>query len=211
LVQLVSTKTIEYQNQFSRLLLRAGKLSLEQQVGCFVSGLKENLRVDVQACRPASLSAAIGLVRLYETSNQASKSSSQVQAKRAFNNPSSPRKQILLIKRLSPDELSEHRAKGLCFNCNKKFRPGHPCRKLCSIEGSLVEENDEEAQEDVEESIEEVPKISFNAIYGARVPQTMRVIGSLGRQGHKVNFLIDSGSTHDFLNHNIAKKNWVET
>ncbi|KAL4183716.1 hypothetical protein AMTRI_Chr11g99660 [Amborella trichopoda] len=30
----------EYQTHFSILLLRAGKLSQEQQVGCFISGLK---------------------------------------------------------------------------------------------------------------------------------------------------------------------------
>ncbi|GAV59673.1 Asp_protease_2 domain-containing protein, partial [Cephalotus follicularis] len=104
----------------------------------------------------------------------------------------------------------ERKAKGLCFDWNEKFRSGHRCRKLFSIEGSLAEENDEEAQEDVEEVVEEVPEISINAIYGARTPQTMRVIGSLGRQGHKVNFLIDSGSTHSFLNHNIAKKNGLK-
>ncbi|GAV67644.1 hypothetical protein CFOL_v3_11149, partial [Cephalotus follicularis] len=102
--------------------------------------------------------------------------------------------------------LSEHRAKGLCFNCNEKFGPCHRCRKLFSIEGSLAEENDKEAQEDVKEAVEEVLEIFINAIYGARTPQTMQVIGSLGRQGHKVNFLIDSGSTHNFLNHNKPKK-----
>ncbi|KAK2979580.1 hypothetical protein RJ640_020072 [Escallonia rubra] len=59
----------EYQTQFERLLIRAGKLSQEQQVGCFISGLKENLKVDVQACRPTSLSSAIGLTRLYEARN----------------------------------------------------------------------------------------------------------------------------------------------
>ena len=53
--------------EFDRLLHRAGNLSDEQQVGCFVSGLKEGLRVDVQACNPTSLSAAMGLARLYES------------------------------------------------------------------------------------------------------------------------------------------------
>lgn len=47
-----------------------GPLTQEQQVGCFVSGLKENIKTDVQACKPQTLSAAIGLARLYESRNQ---------------------------------------------------------------------------------------------------------------------------------------------
>jgi len=57
----------DYQMEFDRLLHRASHLSEEQQVGCFVSGLKEAIRVDMQACNPISLSAAIGLARLYES------------------------------------------------------------------------------------------------------------------------------------------------
>ncbi|KAK2999353.1 hypothetical protein RJ639_024546 [Escallonia herrerae] len=55
----------EYHTQFSRLLLRAGRLLPEQQVGCFISGLKESLRVDVQSRKPTTLSTAIGLARLW--------------------------------------------------------------------------------------------------------------------------------------------------
>lgn len=43
------------------------------------------------------------------------------------------------IKKLSPAELNERKAKGLCFNGNDKFSPGHRCKKLFLIEG----ENDD--------------------------------------------------------------------
>lgn len=33
----------DYQTEFTRLLNRVGKLSMEQQVGCFVSGLKDSI------------------------------------------------------------------------------------------------------------------------------------------------------------------------
>jgi hypothetical protein len=56
----------EYQCQFEKLLSRVGKLSQVHQVGCFVSGLKENIRTEVQAARPSTLTTAVGLVRLYE-------------------------------------------------------------------------------------------------------------------------------------------------
>ncbi|XP_057487988.1 uncharacterized protein LOC130774018 [Actinidia eriantha] len=61
-----STIVREYQTQLEKLLMRAGKLTITQQVGCFISGLKEVIRVEVQAARPATLSAAVGLARLYE-------------------------------------------------------------------------------------------------------------------------------------------------
>ncbi|GMY20312.1 hypothetical protein FCV25MIE_15551 [Fagus crenata] len=75
----------EYQSQFERLLSRVDRLSPPQQVGCFTSGLKDNLRVDVQALKPTSLSAAVGLARLYEAKNQ--------NQKKIFT-PTDPRKPI---------------------------------------------------------------------------------------------------------------------
>ena len=62
LTKLEQTGTVkESQSQFERLLSRAGRLTPAQQVGCFISGLRENLRDDVQATRPSSLSTAAGL------------------------------------------------------------------------------------------------------------------------------------------------------
>ena len=39
----------------------------EQEVGAFISGLKESLRADVQAQRPPNLNEAIGLARVFES------------------------------------------------------------------------------------------------------------------------------------------------
>ena len=56
----------DYQVQFERLLTWVGHLAPEHQIGCFVIGLKEDIRTEVQATRPTSLSVAVGLARLYE-------------------------------------------------------------------------------------------------------------------------------------------------
>ena len=56
----------EYQSQFGKLLSRVGKLNQSQQVACFIGGLKEGVRIDVQAMKPLSLPAAVGLAQLYE-------------------------------------------------------------------------------------------------------------------------------------------------
>ncbi|GAV90471.1 hypothetical protein CFOL_v3_33880 [Cephalotus follicularis] len=135
----------------------------------------------MQACKPTSLSVTIGLARLYETRNIASKSSNHIQARKDSNNSSSPTQSTLPIKRLSPAELAERGAKGLCFNCNQKFGSGHRCKKLFLIERSWsIKEYKGNQEEDVEVS-KEFPKISINAIYGARTPQTMPILVSLVR------------------------------
>jgi hypothetical protein len=61
----------DYQAQFERLLSRVGRLSIEHQLGCFISGLKDTIRPEVQASRPTSLTAAVGLARLYKAKHQA--------------------------------------------------------------------------------------------------------------------------------------------
>jgi hypothetical protein len=56
----------EYQTHYERLLSKAGRLSVTQQVGGFISGLKEEIRLDVQAIRMTTLTSAFGTTRLYE-------------------------------------------------------------------------------------------------------------------------------------------------
>jgi hypothetical protein len=61
----------DYQVQFGRLLSRVGKLSLEHQLECFISGLKDTICMKVQALRPTSLTVVVGLTRLYEAKQHA--------------------------------------------------------------------------------------------------------------------------------------------
>src|SRR6185437_13876382 len=37
-------------------------------------------------------------------------------------------------RRLSPAEMTQRRAEGLCYNCDEKFVTGHRCKKLFVIE-----------------------------------------------------------------------------
>ncbi|CAL9019337.1 unnamed protein product, partial [Prunus brigantina] len=111
------------------------------------------------------------------------------------------------IKRLSVAELKERRDKRLCYNCDEKFSPGHRCKKLFLIEGCWSnEENDakDSNTHEMELGEEVFPEISLRAIYGGRTPQTMRVHGKVGK--HQMTFLVDSGSTHNFLSNTVAQK-----
>ena len=112
------------------------------------------------------------------------------------------------------DVKAEKIAKGLCYFCDQKYDKNHKCNfrgsQIFTVE---VEGYDEDESENEVPELEEgadvalisiEPFISFNALTGKQTFQTMRVIGMLGDT--KVHILIDSGSTHNFLDIATAKK-----
>ncbi|XP_075103740.1 uncharacterized protein LOC142178308 [Nicotiana tabacum] len=126
-------------------------------------------------------------------------------------------------KKLTPAEMEERRSKGLCYNCNEKYRFGHVCKNMRQFFSMEVEEEIEEVElEDevmldspelitmigqgletnVEGSI--LPHVSVHAMNGLHDFRTMRVIVSV--KGKDVRVLIDIGSTHNFLDLNTGNK-----
>lgn len=108
----------------------------------------------------------------------------------------------------------ERQDKGLCYNCDDKYSPGHRCKmqRLYLLDDSGTEdecgsqeiESTQEEVENLNESeTEETPEISLHAMAGTTSPQTMRLRGHLGRQ--PVVILIDSGSTHNFIDPTASK------
>jgi hypothetical protein len=218
LTKLRQTGTVrEYQGQYERLLSRAGRLSVTQQVGGFISGLKESIRLEVQASGPTSLTAAVGLARLYEGRLMSQRRSPQFfEPRRSVGQPSVPplpsanlvRNRTPVIRKLSPAELKDRRERGLCFNCDDKFSPGHRCTKLFLIEGIYEGEAEiadpTENEEAGEEEEFEILEISLHAISGVPTPQTMRISGTIRKAW--VILLTDTGSKHNFLNTRLAEK-----
>jgi len=215
LTKLKQTGTVrEYQAQYEGLMSRAGRLSANQQIGGFVSGLKENIRAEVRASRPSTLIEAVGLARLFEARSVAQRKQVTMQEGRRITGPSHfppmpssnlSRGRSPMVKRLNPAELKERRDRGLCFNCDEKFSPGHRCKKLFLIEGVYEEEVDtgrEEVAENNYEEEEEVPEISIHAISRVQAPQTMKVKGSINEI--QITMLVDTGSTHNFLSIELA-------
>ena len=153
----------EYQSQFEKLLSRVGKLNQSQQVACFIGGLNEDVRIDVQAMKPPTLSAAVGLARLYEVKYH-KRSSFNLEPKKTVSKNSTvtsrPLSSTPAIRRLSPTEMKERRDKGLCFNCDEKFAPGHRCKELFFIEGCWPEEDSGDGIGDIEESVMSTSKRS---------------------------------------------------
>ena len=109
------------------------------------------------------------------------------------------------IQRLSPTEMKEHRDKGLCFNCDEKFAPGHRCKNLFLIEGCWPEEDSGEEIGDIKEKEDnDELEISLHAMAGSSTPQTMQIHGVINQQSLVV--LINSGSTHNFIEERLAEK-----
>ncbi|KAL8103140.1 hypothetical protein AgCh_027611 [Apium graveolens] len=102
------------------------------------------------------------------------------------------------------------------IHCNKKFEPGHDCRKknlflLIGDENSIGEADEELALVWEEEGLvndstplENEPKVSLNAMTGSKGACTLKVQGYL--KGKLVHILIDSGSTHNLLSQHLAKQ-----
>lgn len=173
----------DYQTHFERLLSRVGRLSTEHQIRCFISGLKDHIRVDVQVAHPTTLSDAIGLARLFEARNGVARMQStgkewkpvSLELVPPLPSQSLTRSKGPVVKRLTPAELQERRNRGLCFNCDERFTPGHRCKKLFLLEGIYPEEVTVEEAHLVLSKEESEPVISLHAMMGSMTPQTMRV------------------------------------
>ena len=113
--------------------------------------------------------------------------------------------------------MDERQLKGLCYNCDEKYFPGHKCKEQ-KIFMAISEEISEEYEEtpSMYESPESTnitppsdppevePVISLNALTSFFAPQTLKLIGYIKHR--KVIILVDSGSTHNFIHHHIAQE-----
>jgi hypothetical protein len=96
----------------------AGRLFANQQIGGFVSGLKENIRAEVQASRPSTLTEAVRLASLFEARSVAQRKQVTMQEGRRITGPphfppmpssNLSRGHSPMVKRVNPAELKERR------------------------------------------------------------------------------------------------------
>ncbi|KAL5764629.1 hypothetical protein ACOSP7_016982 [Xanthoceras sorbifolium] len=143
LTRLKQTSTVSaYQEMFEELSHRVDGLPENFLVGCFIAGLRDEIRLDVKIKQPRSLTDAIGVARLIEERNGLlRKGSSNFRpsgtAPKAMPNNSvgvlgpppvnKPNNGVSPFKRITSQEAKERREKGLCYYCDDRFVLGHRC------------------------------------------------------------------------------------
>jgi hypothetical protein len=233
LFKLRQTGTIsEYQASFEKLANQITGLPAEAMLNCFISGLHTEIRNELAIQKPPTISQAIGLAKLVETKIRDTKnkfqrpfypsSSSSSQPHKTPNfppNPPKPNTQTappkttttppnLPIRRLSPAQMQERRALGLCYNCDEKYVTGHRCatgRYLLLIldPDEQIENHEPQTEPDYTITAEETYfQLSHQALTGQLSPKTLKFQGHL--HGLPVMVLIDTGSTHNILQPRIA-------
>ncbi|OMO53595.1 Retrotransposon gag protein [Corchorus olitorius] len=141
----------DYQKEFEILANRVIGLTDEHLLNCFISGLLQEIQYELIPLSPPNLTQALALAKMIETKLNAQKTirrAPPVQSFADFPKPNItttyPTRQPTLptlpaptrvptlpgpqIKRLTSTEMQARRAKGLCYNCDEKYSPGHKCR-----------------------------------------------------------------------------------
>ncbi|GJZ88094.1 transposon ty3-G gag-pol polyprotein [Tanacetum coccineum] len=212
-----------YQEAFEKISHQVDGLPEVFLVGCFIGGLKEEIRLEVKLKKPRSLTDAIGMALLVEEKINVQRRVSVSQRSLSLPAPSrptttqgilgpSPTQRLALpaptsVRRLSQTEARERREKGLCYYCDDRYTSGHKCSKpqLFMI-SNVPEDDDEEPIGDTQEQTQDDShaEISFHAISGSITPQTLRLPGKI--KNKEVVVLIDGGSTHNFVDQALVDR-----
>ncbi|KAK8933363.1 hypothetical protein KSP39_PZI015730 [Platanthera zijinensis] len=200
---------MEYRTEFEKL---ANRVQWPERTlySCFISGLKDYIRDEVQALMPQSLNHAITLARIQEErfSRQRGRMQNRPPSASTTTTTVARREQPTANKptvtRLSWSELQARKEKGLCFNCDEKFAPGHKCQRTQAF---MLYQEAEEApaadEDELEVDLEDTEfGVSMHALEGCVPPLTMRLAGRIAQE--KVTILVDSGSTHNFVHPDVA-------
>lgn len=191
-----TTIVSSYYLQFTALANRSDGLTPDAILDCFVSGIRPEIKRDVLAQSPKSLSKAYALAKLFEEKYPAqteekyptrSKPFPAAASTRPFNhNPNSPTRNYKLppllptpnlkpkppptksptVRNMSPAEMQLRRDKGLCFTCDEKFSFSHRCPNRQYL---LLQMDDDESTTS-EDNSQEVPTIETEEVETPAAP-----------------------------------------
>jgi len=114
---------MEHIEDFQKLKIRVKDILEEHRIDVFIGTLKDNIQHEVHLWEPNSLEKAFKLARKMESKIMATRKPTTHNYKYgSFVAPSLPQP-----TRLTPQQLEEKRAKGLCYNCDSKYTKGHKC------------------------------------------------------------------------------------
>lgn len=207
----------EFQRAQSRLICQTRVDNDEFFLGYFISGLRDEIRNTIALFNPVTIKDAFKIARQIEVSLETN-------TRKTYSNSNRPqigydtgdnREQsknwgdttsFIAKNHMKPQgtlSIEERRIKGLCFKCNEKFFPGHKCNRqaihLLTDQGGYKQlELDYAEGYGEEEASLAVCDLSNSSTNGARIAGSINLM--------PITALIDSGSTHSFLNPKIAHR-----
>jgi hypothetical protein len=149
--RLAFTTTVQdFADRFQALACHAPGVTGQQRAELFIGGLPDHIRVDVEMRDPQDLQSAMYYARAFEQRERAMQQAFPASDVRPANRPPpTPPGQALTavthaghsdpaatrpFRRLTTAEQLERRRKGLCFNCDELYVPGHVCPRLFYLE-----------------------------------------------------------------------------
>ncbi|KAM1902895.1 hypothetical protein ACFX13_040481 [Malus domestica] len=220
LFKLRQTGTLrDYVVEFRRLANRTTGIGPILLKSCFFGGLKRELKFDVKLLKLATVHEAIAIdiagqldSKLTELRATAPRTSNPVKPQPLLDPPSAPagpRAGHVPVKKLTPAEIQLKRDKGECWFCPNKWVPGHKCGLKQLLMLDVVDSDAHCEFTDVDDAPPELLAMSLSecAFYGTTAKQsiqTMKVDGVV--LGQSVKILLDSGSTHNFIDSRLLKK-----
>lgn len=224
---------VEHFNELKSCLVMndQSKYTAEYFMGSFLSGLSDELKSFINMFQPRTLDQTIELgkqqITILEAIAKIMKPQPSSFPQQGFNSrkidsgqqtvPVKPPSSNTLrtpTKLLTAAEMAARREMGLCYNCDEPYVFGHRCKNRVNYLMMTEEEELQSVQENFDLSIPEVEgnimqaveevQISLHSMMGEGGLNTMRVVGEVG--AHKLNILIDSGSTLSFLQEDMANK-----
>ena len=129
---------------------------------CFLSGIRDEIRLIVWMLNPKNLSAAFGLAKIQEeyllASRRSTKPWSDVIKTSILGPPPMIKNESkgtkLPIQKISLSQMEERRKKGLCYYCEDKWHTRHKCKTPRIF---FMESKQEEVYNDVQDiQLEEV-------------------------------------------------------
>ncbi|KAJ4789708.1 polyprotein [Rhynchospora pubera] len=228
-------KVMDYIKQFdhvrAKLMRQKPYIPTDFYVACFIEGLREDIKAMVTVLNPKNLNDSYKIANQYEmaadsqakrlkfapkpltfTNNQRGKEVGEkvvVPYNKGGRNwqpswkyatePSGDRR---------GETFEQKKALGLCHRCDEKWHPGHKCairnvHLLKDMEEDVEEEVYDECTEELDEDVVEETIISLFSAKDTSKVKNMKFKGMVGKI--PVCALVDSGSTHSFVNPSILQ------
>lgn len=220
LLLLSQTGTVsEYRTKFAQLVyylrLYDPTLSTSFLLSQFVKGLKEELRFSVLAQLPEDVNQAYRVALAFESALQLKKG---VLKKDGYQHKVGDKVKPAMGEIWKAQQLKEYRkTHGLCFKCGEKYSPAHVCAKpeVAQLKAIELAESTEILSDEVLDAMVQMEEpqedmlLSLHAIAGSISAKTIQLRALINNQ--VVLILVDSGSSHSFVNEVLCQKLQLST